>query len=420
MCIHAKLRFAMWHGNQRKHVLVWQKTRRASFCQPKLGAVKQNNWSTCFRQTPLEARGVSFCPRFIENAHSLVVTAILVRMNTSHNNCRATTQLDRPVVDQVSHDTIPYEDYCQTTGPNEAGMITQQFLAFNTVITLQAFGDPDHVRAAFDAARAQCRTYERLFSRTLAHSDIARINNAGGKRVSISSDTAKLIQAALYYCQQADSLFDITIGKAVALWNFHEGTIAPEKQLKAALAHVNWKNVHVEQTNDGAFAYLDDPEAALDLGGIAKGWMADQLTELLESEGLSNFIVNLGGNVVVRGEKPNGQPWRVGLQDPFNKEGILGGIELTNASAVTSGTYERSFTHDGKTYHHILDPKTGYPVETDAAGVTVVTRNSLDAEGYSTTLLALGIERGLAFAKMHPEILNVFFVDQERGIYTLR
>lgn len=319
-----------------------------------------------------------------------------------------------------THDPIPYEDFYQTTGPNDAGMLTQQFLAFNTVITLQAFGQPDQVLAAFKAARAQCRVFERLFSRTLAHSDVARINNAHGAHVAISADTADLIEAALSYCEASEGLFDITIGRAVALWNFHDGIIAPPDKLKAALAHVNWKGVHVTHDSHGARAYLDDPDAALDLGGIAKGWMADRLTELLEGEGLRDFIVNLGGNVVVRGEKPNGQPWRVGLQDPFVKDGVVGSVELKNASAVTSGTYERSFTHNGKVYHHILDPKTGYPIDTDAAGVTVITKQSVDAEGYSTTLLALGVERGLTFASTRPEILNVHFVDQNRQIKSLR
>ncbi len=319
-----------------------------------------------------------------------------------------------------THDPIPYEDFCQTSGPSDTGMLTQQFLAFNTVITLQAFGQPDQVLAAFEAARAKCRVFERLFSRTLAHADVARINNAHGARVDISADTADLIEAALRYCEASEGLFDITIGRAVALWNFHEGIIAPDDKLKAALAHVNWKTVHVERDARGAHAYLDDPDAALDLGGIAKGWMADRLTELLEGEGLRDFIVNLGGNVVVRGEKPNGQPWRVGLQDPFAKDGVVGSVALKDASAVTSGTYERSFVHDGRVYHHILDPKTGFPVDTDAAGVTVITKKSVDAEGYSTTLLALGVERGLAFASTRPEILNVHFVDHDRQIKSLK
>lgn len=316
-------------------------------------------------------------------------------------------------------DKIPCEDFCQTTGPNEAGMLTQQFLAFNTVITLQAFGGPATVLAAFDAARARCRRYERLFSRTLAHSDVTRINGAQGRPVAIHDETARLIEAALAYCEASEGLFDITIGKAVQLWDFHNGVMANEDQLREALTHVNWRAVHVVRTDEGAFAQINDPQAAIDLGGIAKGWIADELTALLVQCGLDSFVVNLGGNVVAHGTKPEGLPWRVGLQDPFNKTGIVGSVALQDASAVTSGTYERSFEKDGVLYHHVLSPETGFPVATDAAGVTVVADRSLDAEGYSTTLLAMGVERGLAFARTRPEIRNVYFVDEHKRVRSL-
>ena len=133
---------------------------------------------------------------------------------------------------------------------------------------------------------------------------------------------------------------------------------------------------------------------ALDAGGIAKGWIADELSDLLADCGLSGSIVNLGGNVMVRGEKPTGEAWRVGIRDPKNPGNLLGAVSLREGSAVTSGTYERSFRKDGALYHHVLDPRTGMPVDTDVAGVTVVARRSIDAEGFSTTLLALGMERG--------------------------
>ena len=316
-------------------------------------------------------------------------------------------------------DPIPGEDFCQTTGPTEAGLLTQQFLAFNTVITLQAFGPEAAVRAAFDAARAQCRVYERLFSRTLEHSDIARLNGAGGQPVAVHEETAILIEAALGYCAASEGLFDITIGKAVGLWNFRDGQVADANRLREAMGHVDWRGVHVKRADDGAVAWLDDPRAALDLGGIAKGWIADELTVLLVRQGVSTFVVNLGGNVVAHGLKPDGAPWKVGLQNPFERGAVVGAVALSDASAVTSGTYERGFEKDGVRYHHILDPRTGFPVETDAAGVTVIARRSIDAEGFSTTLLAMGIERGLAFACMRPEILNAYFVDNQKRIYSL-
>ncbi|NBI32975.1 FAD:protein FMN transferase, partial [Enterorhabdus sp. P55] len=162
------------------------------------------------------------------------------------------------------------------------------------------------------------------------------------------------------------------------------------------------------------FARLADPRAAVDVGGIAKGWIADELSALLATRGLGGFIVNLGGNVAVGGAKPDGAPWRVGIRDPrapHDPDALLGAVPLAAGSAVTSGVYERSFTGtDGRLRHHVLDPRTGWPVATDVAGVTVVADRSLDAEGFSTTLLALGLERGLALARRHAEIRQAFFV----------
>ncbi len=329
-----------------------------------------------------------------------------------------------------TYDAVPLEDAHETHGPDANGMTTHAFFAFNTVISLQAFGSADALEAAFADARKACRTFERLFSRTLPHSDIARLNRAGGEPVPISHDTAELIRAALRYCEDSEGRFDVTMGAVVRLWDFNRGTIPDQDLIDEALKHVDWRTVRVwEKRPEGpdgetgseraarSWAQLADPKAAVDLGGIAKGWIADRLTETISRHGVGSFIVNLGGNVVVHGRKPDGSPWRIGLQDPREENGIVGAVDAVDASAVTSGVYERCFEHDGAPYHHILDPDTGRPADTDAAGVTVVARRSIDAEGYSTTLLALGIERGSAFARSRPAIERAYFVDHQGGVH---
>lgn len=332
-----------------------------------------------------------------------------------------------------TYDAIPLEDAHETHGPDANGVTTHTFFAFNTVIALQAFGDTPALEAAFADARTACRTFERRFSRTLPHSDITRLNRAGGKPVPISFDTAELIDAALRYCADSEGRFDVTMGSVVRLWDFNREILPDQRRIDAALAHVDWRAVRVweepkelrcmpedamRRTSEvSAWAQLTDPDAAIDLGGIAKGWIADRLTELISSRGIRSFVVNLGGNVVAHGKKLNGRPWRVGLQDPRAEDSIVGAVDVIDASAVTSGVYERCFERDGIRYHHILDPDTGRPAETDAAGVTVIARRSIDAEGYSTTLLALGIERGLAFARSHPAIERAFFVDLQGGVH---
>ncbi len=347
-------------------------------------------------------------------------------------------------------DPIPSESFFEFTAPDRSKPATAHFLAFNTVIELQAYGNAAEARAAFEEARSACRTYERLFSRTLPHSDISRINNAGGRPVAIDERTFDLLQKAVGYCAASEGTFDITVGPLVRLWDFHRGRKADPSMLAYAAKHVHWQNLKLwkedaavaapdsEQLGYGAnaaerqaggeplppptfWAQLADPQAAVDVGGIAKGWIADALMEGLQRHGLAGIIVNLGGNVLVSGTKPDGSSWRVGVRDPRNPAELLGAVPLVRGSAVTSGVYERCFTDsEGRFYHHILSPLTGQPVDTDVAGVTVVCEKSIDAEGFSTTLLALGTERGRALVERHPEIAQAFFVDAEGTITPAR
>lgn len=337
-------------------------------------------------------------------------------------------------------DPIPDEQYLEAhdaTGGKPAGV---RFLAFNTIIDIEAYGEPGACRSAFEKARALCRRYERLFSRTLPHSDITRINGARGAAVAIDPLTYDLLSKALGYCAESEGAFDITVGPAVRLWNFHAGTVPGDEALAEAVRHVDWGALKLwtepvaatpESSADAAtegaseretcFAQLDDPDAAVDAGGIAKGWIADALVAAMEAHGLSGIIVNLGGNVAVSGAKPTGEPWRVGIRDPRNPSQLIGAVPLVRGSAVTSGVYERCFTApDGAFYHHILSPLTGRPVKTDVAGVTVICEKSTDAEGFSTTLLALGIERGRALVRRHPEILQAFFIAPDGTITAAR
>lgn len=344
-------------------------------------------------------------------------------------------------------DSIPLENEFTFQEPDAAGQCSAMFYAFNTVVTLQAFADEGRCRHGFRQAFDACRKFERLFSRTLPHSDIARLNDARGSWVDVSRETFDLLAASKRYCEESGGIFDITMGSAVRLWDFHRGIIPDAAEIEEALRHVDWRSIVLEQRpsqkdtaenlqnghaetqgrraepqadesekNVRYRARLDDPHASVDVGGTAKGYIADAVGAVLLGAGIERFIVNLGGNVLAHGLKPDGKPWRIGLQDPrASRESgkIVGAVPLTNASAVTSGTYERCFTHDERTYHHILDPKTGFPAETDLAGATVVARTSLDAEGYSTTLLALGKDAAAEFVRTHESILAAYLIDAE-------
>ena len=277
---------------------------------------------------------------------------------------------------------------------------------------------PPQVIAAFHELRAMCERYENLFSRTIPTSDVARINGAQGEAVVVATETAQLVARALTYCEKSGGVFDVTAGCLTRLWDFHRG-IVPEKQtLQQAVQHVDWHTVSVFQKNDTWYVQLTDPDAALDVGGIAKGWIADELGKYLQHEGFENFLINLGGNVLAHGHNAKGKPWTIGITNPFPDQSENVVVRCTGESVVTSGTYERCFQKNGVLMHHILDPQTGFPVVTDAVGATIVCEKSIDAEGFSTTALALGVEGGLAFCKAQPEIISAIFIDVRGNVRT--
>jgi thiamine biosynthesis lipoprotein len=263
--------------------------------------------------------------------------------------------------------------------------------------------------ALLDEVEALCERYERLFSRTAPQSGLATLNRFAGKPTTVDAELAALIRDALDYCAEVDGLFDVTMGTVVRLWDFNDRHIPSDEQLAEALSHVDYRRVHV----DGTTVRLDDPHAALDLGGIAKGYIADKIALLLRKRGVESAIVNLGGNTFVLGRRPDKTLWRVGLRNPLPSTQQAGmesfaRVEVENCSVVTSGIYERAFHKDGQLYHHILDPTTGKPAHTDLLGASLIARRSLDADGYTTGLIIMGLDRALAFIEGKPDLEAVF------------
>lgn len=293
------------------------------------------------------------------------------------------------------------------------------FRAFDTLVVLDLWGDGAACDEAAAAAARACAECESLFSRTLPESDIGRLNQARGAWVDVDARTVDLLRAALVYCERSQGAFDVTVGPAVEQWDFRRGVVPDACALARAVAHVDWRGVCIDEA--ACRVRLEDAEAKVDLGGIAKGWIADRLSELLSDErfGLSGAVANLGGNVVVGGSKPGADAWRVGVKDPRDPSRNVAVIPVAAGSVVTSGTYERSFERDGMLCHHVLDPRTGWPVDTDLAGATLVCSRSIDAEGYSTTVLALGKKKGARFVNERPEIEHACLVGRDGELLLL-
>lgn len=286
---------------------------------------------------------------------------------------------------------------------------------FDTVVEIKLNGTEDEsiLKECFDLMAE----YESLLSRTREGSDVWKINHSAGTPVSVSEDTVSLIRLARKYYDLSDGAFDITIAPYVTLWDFQNnpGTIPTKDELTAASKHVGFENVQVS----GNTVTLADPETQIDLGGIAKGFIADRLKEYLTKEGIESAWINLGGNVLTIGMKPDKSPWKIGIRKPFGAATETAAVIcVSGKSVVTSGTYERYFEKDGTIYHHILEPKTGEPVQNHLYSVTILSDSSADGDALSTTCFVLGKEDGLALVESLDGIEAMFITDEQELIYS--
>lgn len=274
---------------------------------------------------------------------------------------------------------------------------------FDTVIQITLYDTED--AAILDGCFALAEKYENLFSATKEGSDVWNINQADGEAVTVSEETVKLLNTAVDYANRTEGRIDPTIRPVSELWDFGsegEAHVPEDAAIREALSHVSYDNIRFgtapsDETGEPACrtVTLTDPEAAVDLGFIAKGYIADQMKEYLLSQGVYSACISLGGNVLAIGEKPDGSPFRIGIQEPFAETGkSLDTVEIRDTSVVTSGIYERCFYEDGVLYHHVLDTATGYPVDNGLAGVTIICESSTRADALSTACLCLGLEKG--------------------------
>ena len=294
--------------------------------------------------------------------------------------------------------------------------ITYTDYYFNTVVNLTFYNETDASLA--EECFKICEEYENMLSRTVEESDIWNINQGKGEAVVVSEETYNLIKEALFYCELTEGRIDITVAPLMDLWNFTEvsdNKIPPtHEEIQAKLAHVDYTLVELGPDNS---VTLKDPEAAIDLGFIAKGYIADRLKEYPITQGVTSALINLGGNVITIGNKPDGSPYTIGIQKPFAPIGTtLDTVQVTDSSIVTSGTYERYFTYKDRTYHHILDATTGEPVENTLTGVTILCPSSTKADALSTTCFVMGKDSALSYIQSL-EDAECILVDDTGAIY---
>ncbi len=281
-----------------------------------------------------------------------------------------------------------------TTNENTTSIKDTQF-KFNTVMTITLYGYND--TAIFTDIWALFDQMENSYSANIQDSDVSRFNNSlTTEPVKMPADIVEMVAIAKTYSEKSNGAFDLTIEPIVKMWGISTETprVPTQKEIDAALPHVNYKNV-IADTKNNTLQKLD-PNAHIDLGAIAKGYAADKCTAFLKEKGIDSAILNLGGNIYALGSKTKNDPWNVGIQSPVaGKTGeLMGTVKATEKSIVTSGSYERFFVQDGVTYHHILNPSTGYPVDNTLISVTIISDLSVMGDILSTTTFALGLDEG--------------------------
>ncbi len=250
-----------------------------------------------------------------------------------------------------------------------------------------------------------------------ANNAVFHINNDGSIEFTVSDILYEILEKGLYYSEKSKGVFDITIEPESSLWDFTSDNrkVPEDTKIKEAVKLTGYKNAALE---DGKLV-LKMPGMGIELGAIAKGFIADKLKEYLKENGVTSGTVNLGGNVLCIGKKPDGSPFRIGIQHPFeNRNEVITAVKAEDISVVSSGIYERYFMQDGKMYHHILDPSTGYPYNNGLVAVTIISGKSVDGDALSTTCFAMGLEKGLEFANSLENVYAVFITEDEKLHYS--
>ena len=294
-------------------------------------------------------------------------------------------------------------------------------IKLNTAVTVTIYDSQD--RELLTECMNLCDKYEKIFSRTASDSELYQLNHRELTPVAGTEDTfqisdplAELIRKGLYYSELSEGAFDIAIEPLTSLWDFtaEDPQVPEDRLIQKALTKCDYHNVSVSDNNE---VILKTEDTAIELGAIAKGYIADRLKDYLISQGVKSAIINLGGNVLCIGGKPNDSSFKIGIQKPFaDRSETIAVMDIKDKSVVSSGVYERCFEQDGTLYHHLLNPRTGYPYDNGLIAVTIISDESVDGDALSTTCFALGLEDGMKLAESLDNV-QAFFVTSDYEIH---
>lgn len=302
--------------------------------------------------------------------------------------------------------------------PQKDKVYRKSRILMDTLITISAVSDSGNkAETAIDKAFAEIEKIDNLVNFFSDKSEISGINkNAGKKAVKVSPETLEVIEKAIYASEKTNGAFDVTIGPEIALWDFHKKIKPEDMAIKQRLQLVDYKALTLYKNPPSA--YLKKKGMLIDPGGVAKGYAADRAVEVMKKNGIKSGLVAIAGDIKAFGLRPDSKPWKIGIRNPRQKnkdDEIMATVDLSDMAISTSGDYERYFIVEGRRYHHILNPKTGYPAD-GCRSVSVIAREGAVTDPFSTGIFILGAEKGL---KLLEEMgIDGIIVDKDGKIHT--
>jgi thiamine biosynthesis lipoprotein len=285
--------------------------------------------------------------------------------------------------------------------------IKESRIVMGTVVEITvAHPDGEHARAAMEAAFSEFERIDRLLSGYEEASEVTRINREGRlAEVEVGGELLRLLKKSLEISRLSDGAFDVTIGPVMKLWNFDEGgTVPSSAEVAAVLASVGFDKVSLNAERRTVRLLAEG--GAIDMGGIGKGYAVDLAAARLREKGVDNAIIDAGGDLKLLGRKPGKDFWRIGVRHPRDAARLLVSLDLAETAVVTSGDYERFFVAEERRYHHLLDPRTGYPASS-CQSATVIAPDAVDADAYATAVFVLGPEKGMALLRSLPGVEGI-------------
>ena len=300
---------------------------------------------------------------------------------------------------------------CAAQGSAASESSSVYLTSMDTVMQLTAYGPKRD--AALERAQNEIQRLDDLLSTGKADSEVSRLNAQG--TLELSQDTAFLLGRALELYRDTNGLFDVTIYPLVKLWGFYDKNyhVPTDEELADAMALVGSDRLTFDETSRRASLGSGQ---SIDLGGIGKGYTSQQVINLLKEAGVKSAMVSLGGNVQCLGTKPDGSSWNIGIRDPWS-DGLYCAVSITDKAVITSGGYERYFVVDGKTYLHILDPRTGVPAQSGLSSVSIITSDGTLADGLSTALYIMGLDRASDYWRAHKDAFDAVLIADDGKLY---